>query len=223
MLNTVKMRVAENIYSATSSGLRSYLKEIILSRRRCVLVEKVLSEVVERPEPLVRSQTKLVEISKDMLSSGAYRFALHHRYLRALHYLGLGYGGFGLARDKIIVGDMWYCFGEPTVDPADLHAHLRWFGFKTWRKDEVYTFDIFVAPTERQQGASAAFQNNAMVSLAAKGYVKAYGSYFADNVPAVWCTRVTNKWKEVRAVDINRLLMFRRINPLPTDKTPAQG
>jgi GNAT superfamily N-acetyltransferase len=217
MLDDLKMRRAEIVYSIRSNGWRSYLGEIVFLRRRMMFVEKDLSEVVERPEPLARLQLVLLEIDKDMLSSGTYHFALQHRYLRALHYLAHGYGGFALARNNIIVGDMWYWSAEVTDDPSVLHGHLRWFGFTTWRRNEVYTFDIFVAPTERKQGISAAFQNNAMVSLASKGYTKAYGSYFADNIPAVWCTRVTNKWKEVRAVSMSRFLMFRKAVPLSKD------
>jgi GNAT superfamily N-acetyltransferase len=217
MFDVVKMRLAQMLYSVRSHGWSSLLREIVFFGRTAIIVEKDLSEVVERPKPLVDSQLKLIEIDKDMLTSGTYRFAVAHRRLKALHYLGNGLGGFAAARNNLIVGDVWYYVSEATDDPSVLHVDLQRFGFKTWRKNDVYTFDIFVAPSERKQGVSAAFQNNAMVLLALKGYTKAYGWYFADNIPAVWCTRVTNKWKEVRAVSMSRFLMFRKVVPLSKD------
>ena len=217
MLNVVKMRLAEIVYSVKSNGWKSLVGGLLFLRRTAVLVEKDLSEVVERPKPLVDSQLKLIEIDKDMLTSGTYRFAVAHRHLKALHYLGNGLGGFAAARNNLIVGDMWYYVSEATDDPSLLHVDLQRFGFKTWRRNDVYTFDIFVVPSERKQGVSAAFQNNAMLLLALKGYTKAYAWYFADNIPAVWCTRVTNKWKELRAVSISRFLIFMKVLPLSED------
>ncbi len=214
MLNTVKMRLAQIIDSVRSNGWSSLLRQAVFLRRSAIIVEKDLSEVVERPEPLASLNLKLLEIDKEMLSSGTYRFAVTHRYLKALHYLKQGYGGFAMARNNVIVGDMWYYISEASDDPSVLHVDLRRFGFKTWRSSEVYTFDIFVAPTERKYGLSAAFQNNAMLRLGSKGYTKAYGFYFADNIPAFWCTRVTNKWKELRVASISRLLIFTRVVPL---------
>lgn len=214
MLNVLKMRLAQIVDSVRTDGWSSLLRQAVFLRRTAIIVEKDLSEVVERPEPLASSKLKLLEIDKDMLSSGTYRFAVRHRYLKALRYLEHGHGGFVIARDNVIVGDMWYCVSEATEDPSVLHVDLQRFGFKTWRRSDVYTFDIFVAPAERKHGVSAAFQNNAMLALRSKGYTKAYGYYFADNIPAIWCARVTNKWKEVRAARVSRFLMFTRVVPL---------
>ena len=214
MLDMVKLRSAQILDSVRSNGWSSFCKEAAFLRRTAIIVEKDLSEVVDRPGPLVSSKLNLLEIDKDMLSSGTYRFAVTHRYLKALRYLQRGFGGFAIARNNVIVGDMWYCVSEATEDPSVLHEDLRRFGFKTWRASYVYTFDIFVAPAERKQGVSAAFQNNGMLRLASRGYTKAYGYYFADNVSAKWCTRVTNKWKELRAANVSRFLIFTRVVPL---------
>ena len=216
MLNVLKMRSAQLIDAVRSNGWSSVLREVAFFRRAAIVVEKDLSEVVERP--LASLNLKVLEIDEDMLSSGAYRFAVPNRHLKALHYLQKQkYGGFALARDNVIVGDQWYWVSEATDDPSSLHVDLRRFGFRTWEQTHVYTFDIFVAPSERKQGVSAAFQNNGMLSLRSKGYTKAYGYYFADNIPAFWCTRMTNKWKELRRVGISRILMFTWVVQLPSD------
>lgn len=215
MLDVVKMRLAQIVDSVRSNGWSSLFNEAVFLRRTAILVEKDLSEVVERREPLASSGLKLLEIDKAMLSSGRYRFAVTYRYLKALHHLKQGYGGFAIARNNVIVGDMWYYVSEATDDASVLHVDLRRFGFQNWKSSYVYTFDIFVAPSERKGGVSAAFQNNAMLCLRSKGYTKAYGYYFADNIPAVWCTRVTNKWKELRAASMSRFLIFTMVAPLP--------
>jgi hypothetical protein len=213
MLNVLRMRLAQIADTARANGWRSVCGELAFIKRTAIFVEKDLSEVVERPQPLANAKLSLIEIDKNALSSGRFRFALTHRHLKALRYLSLGYGGFGLVRNNVIVGDMWYFASEIIDDPPTLHVDLRRFGFEAWKASYVYTFDIFVAPTERKGGVSAAFQNNAMLSLRSKGFTKAYGFYFADNVSASWCTRITNKWKELHAASVSRFLMFTRVVP----------
>jgi len=217
MLNDVRMRIAQVADLVRSNGWNSVLKEVLFLKRTAIVVEKDLSELTERSKPLASAKLKLLEIDKDMLSSGIYRFAVKNRYLKALNYLKHGCGGYALARDNVVVGDTWHYVSEAAGDPCGLHKDLQRFGFEGWSKDYVYTFDIFVAPTERKGGISAAFQNSAMLALRSKGYTKAYGFYWADNIPAQWCTRVTNKWKEVGALSVSRCLMFKRAVPLRKD------
>jgi GNAT superfamily N-acetyltransferase len=222
MLNDVRMRIAQVADHVRSNGWSSLFKEVVFLKRTAIVVEKDLSELTERPKPLVSAKLKLLEIDKDMLSSGVYRFAVTSRYLKALNYLKHGWGGYALARDNVVVGDTWHYVAETADDARGLHEDLQRFGFRGWSKDYVYTFDIFVAPSERKGGISAAFQNSAMLALRSKGYTRAYGFYWADNIQAQWCTRVTNKWKEVRAFSVSRCLMFKRAVPLRKYKPAHQ-
>jgi hypothetical protein len=208
------MRIAQIADLAGSNGWASVLREVAFFHRTAIVVEKDLSEIADHPEVLARSNLRVLEVDRNMLSCGAYRFALPSRRLKALHYLELGKGGLALARDNVIIGDTWYWVSESTDNPHVLHRDLRRFGFKSWRKTQVYTFDIFVVPSERKSGVSAAFQNSAMLVLRSKGYTKAFGFYWADNIPAHWCTRVTNKWKKLRAVSVSRFLTFTKSVPL---------
>jgi hypothetical protein len=218
-MNAVRMRFAQVADLVSSNGWSSFLKEVLFLNRTAIVVEKDLSELTERSGPLASANLKVLEIDKDMLCSGNYRFAVSYRYLKALNYLKHGYGGYALARDNVVVGDTWHYVSEATEDPRDLHEDLRRYGFRGWTKNHVYTFDICVAPAERKGGVSAAFQNSTMLALRSKGYAKAFGFYWADNIPAQWCTRVTNKWKEVRAYSVSRCLMFKRAVALHKDQT----
>lgn len=214
MLNLAKMRLAQVADLINSNGLGSLLGEVVFFGRTAIVVEKDLAELKERPEPLKNAKLRLVEIDEEMLSSGNYRFAIRYRYLKALNYLKHGYGGYALLRDNVVVGDTWHYTTEATENPRLLQEDLQQFGFKRWLNTDVYTFDIFVAPGERRGGISAAFQNSAMLALRSKGYTRAYGFYWADNIPARWCTQKTNKWKEVRAFSVSRFLVFKRAVPL---------
>jgi hypothetical protein len=215
MLNLVKMRFAQISDLVQSNGWTSLIRELVFLGRTAIVVEKDLAEVKERPGPLESSELELLEIDDEMLSSGNYPFAVRNRYLKAINRLQHGCGGYAIVRrgSNVVVGDTWHYVSEATDDPRAMHEDLRRFGFKTWKKDHVYTFDIFVAPSERKGGVSAAFQNNAMLSLRAKGYTKAFGFYWADNIQAHWCTCVTNKWKKLRSVKVSRFVMFTKAAP----------
>ena len=220
MLNVLRMRLAQVAELVQANGWKSLFGELFFLRRTAVVVEKDLSEVTDRSEPLASARLKVLEIDKDMLFAGAYRFAVGSRYLKAVDRLNHGYGAYALAKGKVIVGDTWHFVSGDTDNPRVLHEDLQNFGFKNWKGNEIYTFDIYVAPGERKGGVSAAFQNSAMLGLRAKGYKKAYGFYWADNVAAQWCTRVTNRWKEVRAYSVSRFLIFKRVVLLRKDKAP---
>jgi hypothetical protein len=206
MFDLPRMRLVQIADVLRTDGWSFLRKQVAFINRTAVVVEKDLADVVERPGPLAAANLRLVELDSNSISSEDYRFALESRRLKALHFLGDSYGGFGLVRDDLVVGDMWYCFSETESDPRRIHADLKRFGFTEWDRTFVYTFDIFVVPAERKSGVAAAFQNSAMLALRAKGFRRGYGFYWADNLPAHWCTHVMNKWKTVRTVKISRFL-----------------
>lgn len=218
-----KMRVAQVRDLAQSNGWHFVLKELIFLHRIAIVVEKDLSEIPDRSEALAAANLQVLEIDHDLLENAQYKFALESRRLKAFRNLRLGYGGAALVRGNLIIGDTWYWSAESTDNVRLLHADLQRFGFQSWSRNHVYTFDIFVAPNERKGGISAAFQNRAMLHLRAKGFTKGYGFYWADNIAAHWCTRVTNKWKKMREVSVNRFLILTWTDHLRANKSnPAK-
>jgi hypothetical protein len=208
MLDILKMRAAQFRDLARLNGWRFVLKELVFLHRPAIVVEKDLSEIPDRPEVLVSFGLKVVEINEDLLADRNYEFALKSRRLKAQRNLKRGHGGVALVRGNLIIGDTWYWAADSVENLHTLHPDLRRFGFQNWSKDYVYTFDIFVVPNERRGGISPAFQNSAMLHLRSKGFTKGYGFYWADNIPAHWCTRVTNKWRKLREVKVNRFVLF---------------
>ncbi|MDR3555285.1 MAG: hypothetical protein P4L55_11060 [Syntrophobacteraceae bacterium] len=151
---------------------------------------------------LKQLEIDLLEITPTVLSQ-KYRFACEDRRITALGYLGRGFGGHAIAKGDLVIGDTWYF--DPYKAPGGIgHKDLEWLKIKL-PKGSVYTFDIFVAPGERGNGVSSAFQNSAMHSLRSKGYTAAFGYVFADNIPAMWNTFKVNKWKKVKKVTVCRI------------------
>lgn len=208
MLDILKMRAVQIRDLALSNGWRFVFKEMIFLHRPAIVVEKDLSEIPACHEVLAKSGLRVVEIDENLLADRTYKFSLESRRLKAKRGLKRGDGGVALVRGNLIIGDTWYWASDSMDIPRSLHPDLRRFGFQSWSKDYAYTFDIFVVPNERKGGISAAFQNSAMPHLRSKGFTKAYGFYWADNIPAHWCTRVTNKWRKLREVRVNRLGLF---------------
>lgn len=223
MFDRLKMRVTQITEIVQSNGWGFVFKEMVFLHRIAIVVEKDLCEIPDHPEVLARSSMKVVEINNDMIERNIYDFALRSRRLKALRNLRRGCGGMALVRDNRIIGDTWHWASDSTDDPRFLHEDLRRFGFKSWARNHVYTFDIFVAPAERRSGISAAFQNSAMLHLRAKGFTKGYGFYWADNIPAHWCTRVTNKWKKVCEVPVSRCLFFTWADAVAKEQAISSG
>jgi hypothetical protein len=209
MLDLLRMRASQIADVLRTDGWAALRKQVAYLNRSAIVVEKDLAEIVDRPAPLKAANLSVIELELNSVASGEYRFALASRRLKALHFLEQGYTGFGLVRGGLVVGDMWCCFSETESDPRRVHVDLRRFGFTEWDKTSVYTFDIFVVPAERKSGVAAAFQNAAMLNLRAKGFLKGYGFYWADNLLAHWCTRVMNKWNRIKVVHISRFLILR--------------
>ena len=81
------MRLAQLADLVRSNGWSFLFREVLFLKRTAIVVEKDLSEVTDRSEPLASAKLKLLEIDKEMLLSGIYRFAVRYRYLKALDYL----------------------------------------------------------------------------------------------------------------------------------------
>ena len=209
MINLVVMRVIQIYEFIRSNGWSSFLREIVYINRKAIVVEKKLLEVNNSTDFLQRSNIKFIEITPETFANDNYQYLFKNRYLKALHYLKKGFGGHAIVRGNKIIGDIWYFASNKSGHVPD-HPDIHWLGIK-WSQDYVYSFDIFVVPDERGDNLSAALLNSAMYSLRDKGYLKAYGYYWADNIPAVWNSRVINKWKELNTLRVNRFLFFKNI------------
>src|SRR4030067_1065018 len=224
-VNLVHLRTIQINEFIRINGWNAFFKEVIHWNRKAIRVQKDLSEAKFHEDLFKDENVEFFELHPGTFSGRKLAYALKSRYLKARYYLGKGYRGHALVRGNEVIGDIWY-YAPGEANGGSDHPDLHWLGI-TLDPASVYSFDIHVVPNERGKNLSAALQNSSMYDLHKKGYAKAYAYYWADNIPAVWNTRVINRWKEVKEIPASRFLLLRRggeiheINRLST-KIPVE-
>lgn len=203
MIQAFIMRIIQSVEMIQSKGWTALVKELFYIKREAILLEKDLSEVNEDRSYLEKENLKFVELTSQTIKQ--YEYTLKSRYHKAVLYCKKGYQGFAIIRENRIIGDTWYYTSRLSNKPID----IGWLGWNDWSRDDIYTFDILLVPEERGKYLSSVLQNLAMHSLKKQSYKKAYTYIWSDNIPSIWMTRVTNKWKEIGRIRVSRLVIFR--------------
>ena len=208
MILTVITRLLPVWESIRADGLASFLRERIWINRRAVIAEKDLLEGNGRKTFLFRSNLKFEEITQDKITSNNYQFPIKTRYLKALYYLKKGYAGHVLVKGNEVIGDIWHS-ATSEGDNLPVHPDVLRFGIGS-SSGCAYSFDQFVVPAERGNKVAAALLSGQAYFLREKGYLKVRGYYWADNIPAVWNTRVMNRFKEVKILRFYRFIVLEK-------------
>ncbi len=204
MLSHIRMRLFHSVETIVNKGFPFFCKEIVFINRTCILLEKGLKGFVPPRVNRNHSDLVLIEINSDNVDR--YFFQSRTRRLKAIGYVKKGYHGYGIVRDKKIIGDIW-CFMQNSS--PKIHPDLKWLDIKC-APNECYSFDMYLSLEERGGGNLAAFLENALFyDLQRKGYERIYGYVWADNFPALWAHRVV-KWKEKKKFVVNRFLNFKK-------------
>jgi hypothetical protein len=204
----VHMRAVQIHEFIQRNGWKSFFNEVIYWNRKAIVVEKDLSEARFREEIFRDANLEFVELHPETFSRRKFAYVVKNRYLKAMYYFRKGYGCHALVRGNEVIGDIWYYAPGGSNGLSD-HADLHWIGLPLGL-DSVYSFDIYFVPAERGKNLSAALQSSSMYALHKKGYKQAIAYYWVDNTPAVWNTRVINRWKEKKAIAVSRFFLFRR-------------
>ncbi len=211
LLSRINMRWHELLESLREGGFRNVLEKRVYFNKTVMPVEMDLGSLAEENDPLSGKPYDIIELTTGMISGGAFRFAAKSRRLKAVHNLKKGFRGYFLARDDLIVGDIW-CACPPTPEGTVSHSDMDWLGIDS-QPGEVYTFDMFIVPDERGHNIAAPFQMAALHALKYDGFRKAYGFYRTDYLPALWVHRLL-KWKERGGVRVWRFLSLRGSSPV---------
>lgn len=212
MLQYCEMRVIQALEMVLTGGWRSLWRDLFYLNRVAVPVRidlDALRPVTDFTRP---DGEGVLEVTAELLEQGRLRYPIKSRYLKALSYLGKGYRGFALVRGETVTGDIW-CADSRAARQECNHPDELWLGFRC-RTGEAYTFDMFVDPEQRGGNIAAALQNGALHLLRKRGITKAYGFFWADNVPALWVHR-TLRWCELERVKASRLLLSRKLRVTP--------
>ena len=208
MLQYCKMRVVQAIEMVTLGSIKNLLKETWYLNREAVPVEIELSRlrpVDDFPRP---ADEEVVELTPELLSRRELAYPVKSRYLKTLNYLKHGYRGYALLKGDAVKGDIWCA--DSRMKDGRKHPDETWLGIRC-HAGEVYTFDMYVDPGKRGGNIAAALQNGALHELKKRGFTKAYGFFWSDNVPALWVHR-TLRWHELSRVRASRLLLSRKLS-----------
>lgn len=220
MLQYPMLRLVQVLETVRLNSFKKLLKDIVFFNRVAVPVEMDLACLPPLDDPPPESGERLVEIKPDLVAGGALVYPVRSRLLKAENYLAHGYRGFAMVCGDSVSGDIWCATARD--DRGLLHPDERWLKIQSGN-GEVYSFDMFVNPQKRGSSKGSniavALQNGALHQLRKDGFTKAYGFFWADNIPALWVHRSMH-WKELSRVRASRFIFSRKFSVvLPTGGT----
>ncbi|QXE89463.1 GNAT family N-acetyltransferase [Geomonas subterranea] len=209
MLLYCKMRLVQASEMVLTGGWRTLLRDVFYLNRVAVPVEIALDSLRPVTDFKRPPDESVLELSTELLAQRRLVYRFQSRYLKALNYLGQGYRGFALVKGETVAGDIW-CADRRQETRATAHPDELWLGIQC-APGEAYTFDMFVDPAHRGGNLAAALQNGTLHLLRKRGITKAYGYFWADNLPALWVHR-TLRWRELQRVRASRVLLSKKLN-----------
>lgn len=148
----------------------------------------------------------ILDLGPDNFDSHELHYPLRSHQEEVKRYLLRGYRAFVMVRDGVVIGNLWYVT-RTTSRLTRLHPHLQWYGIDLG-PHEVYMFDMYVDPKERGNSLTTWFMTSALLNLRNYGYDKAYGSFNAHNLPALWVHRLIG-YEEKSHVMVRRFLIYK--------------
>jgi len=177
-----------------------------ISRNRLITpVEMDLSLPLPEEGLPANSEFQFIELHPDDLRSGKFTFSLRSRGAKAMRKIKKGIRGFALVCGTTVVGDLWCVFPPKDGKPIS-HPEFKMLGL-TCREGEVFAFDMLIDPAYRGKNLAVPLQRSLHRLLKSEGCLKVYGSFYDDNLPALWMHRML-KFKELPKRRVSRFLLF---------------
>jgi GNAT superfamily N-acetyltransferase len=190
---------------ASATGeLGALLKRQVCRNRLVTPVEMDLTTPLPDGGLPANSEFRFVELHPDDIRAGKWIFLIHSRGIKALRNIKREMRGFALVQDNLIVGDVWCVIPRPGK-PAD-HPDIKMLGL-TCKENEAYAFDMLIDPTYRGKNLAVPLQRAIQRALKNEGFVKVYGAFYDDNLPALWMHRML-KFKELPKRLTSRFFIF---------------
>ncbi len=192
---------------AMASGeLLALFKRQISWNRLLTPVEMDLSVSLSDGKGLGNPELRFVELSMDDIRAERWIFSVRSRGVKAVYKLRRGMRGFALVQGDVVIGDVWCVFSRGGK-PAS-HPDLQTLGISCGYR-EVYAFDMLIDPSYRGKNLAVPLQRALQRALKEEGYLKVYGSFYDDNLPALWMHRML-KYKELPKREVSRFFVFNR-------------
>lgn len=208
MNNIIKKNIKKYLKYLKLDFIFYYLRARIYINKIAVTVEKELINLPSIDDSLIQNQLELVSITSELLCENSaiqkpIRYADSERLKTAIDYLGKGYCGVGLVGGNEILGDIWYT-NACNSKHKKIHPDLKWLGMEGGDRD-VYAFDMLVPAVHRGKNLATLLQMGALHMIKNNGYSRAFGYYWAENIPALWVHRLL-KWNELKRLKVTRFL-----------------
>ncbi len=208
MVNYIKMRLYHIAETIRFNGIAYLWHEIVYRKREAILVEKDLFAVQTSENAFRRAGVRIEEITRSAIANYSLQFPVKNRFLKAVHYLDKGSRGFALVNGNEVNGDIWYT-AVPTAENGAIHPDVTWLGIRC--KDKyAYMFDMYLNPVKRGGASAAMLQLGALYELKKKGFNRAFGYYWSNNIPALWVHRML-KWNECSRIKASRFFFIKTV------------
>ena len=205
MIKRLRIHFNQVLETWKREGFFSVLHTAFFINKEIVPVEKHLNSLKSTNFPSGKKNFKFIEILKDKAGNAHLIYPLKSRYLKMAHNLDMGYRGFAIIKGDEVIGDIWYLSPNSSKEVIK-QPDLKLLNI-TLNEKEAYMFDMFVMPAERGCGLVNFLLGNALIALKTKGFIKVYGFYMADNIPALWVHR-TLGYKELKKFKVQRILFL---------------
>jgi hypothetical protein len=203
MIRQLRIYFNQGLEVWKTTGFYSVLNKVFFLNKEIVIVEKDLNSL--EPLPLIpeKMNIKFIEINKEQTENTLHVYSLKSRHLKMLNNLDRGYKGFAIVKGNEVIGDIWYV--SPTQSKTVRRdPDLKLYNINLNEKD-VYMFDMYLKPEERGGGKVNFLLRNVLNALKEMGFIKVYGYYMADNLPALWVHRMLG-YKELKRFKVQRIL-----------------
>ena len=190
--------------SIAARELGALIKRQISWNRILTPVEMDLSGSLPRGALPADSDLRFVELRPEDIQAGKWVFAVQSRGIKAHSKLKSGIRGYAFVRGQIVIGDVW-CVTPPSGQSIS-HPEFRILGLAS-AEHEAFAFDMLIDPKYRGKNLAAPLQRALQHALKKEGFLKVYGSYYDDNLPALWMHRML-QFRELPKRKVTRFFFY---------------
>ncbi|HSL42296.1 MAG TPA: GNAT family N-acetyltransferase [Anaerolineales bacterium] len=198
--------------------LSEFFGHQVFRNRIVIPVEMDLRGPLADPRIPSELDIRFVEFQPEDIQAGKWMFPVSSRRVKASRNLKRGLRGFALVQNGKVVGDLWCVCRKKNEEPVS-HPDFKLLDIHC-KEQEVYAFDMLIDPSYRGKNLAAPLQRSLQHALKDEGFVKVYGGYYEDNLPALWMHRML-KFKEYPKRRVSRFFSYLKSTLLNVNNTPA--
>jgi GNAT superfamily N-acetyltransferase len=200
--------ILPEIRQAISDGkLRDFIQSRVFFNRVATPVEMDLTTLPTKISLNQDASFEFLELKLDDLQSNKRSISDPSRRLKAFHNLSKGFRWLVIITNTTVIGDIWFICCTHNQG-GYIHPDLEMLGIQCGDR-EAYGFDMYIDPKYRGKNLAVPLQRYLQTVLRNEGYLKVYGYYWDDNLPALWMHRMM-KFHELPKRRVTHFIFFRQ-------------